>query len=1002
MNVSAQVATAAAASDLSQQPRQAHRPVHSPQQGSHGTSGGIGGHDLSLPWLADRFYLNVTPAVRESEQNGQGKDWKISQDTNVKYESNRSGSKYGGGGDSVGRGYANGPFFSLERLVDVVSGNGGPGIKAAIFGTMSLQIGRLAEEIPSLFSRANLTVPVLVLHGEKSLRRLRNSSAEVIDTTRGEAGGGKRGANDCRTSSDRGADYILFRESLGKNASSEQRERLKAAGREDRLDYWEMSMPAHVQVEKVHTGGLGVHHPKFGLLFLKDDSLVVYVGTGNLGVDTAIDATWVQRFDQSKKGEAAYATDLEDGGTSEWKGDFGVTLQAFLAGYSRLMPQDPKKKDETAASRRRLRNTPIEFILRELGVERLGDSFDFSTAAVDLVPTVPTPMGATLARVRPWERPPPPQQQQQQQTRKKEVRRLSPPPPSAPALAVASDATASDGCGGDVNRSVSLQPNSNESTCWERGRHGGDTPVESSLRYCWQDPCPASPSMSPLPLLPVSSHLENGAIRGGGGGGGGRLSAATGSRDGEDPDDDLVGQLGADSADMSSRADEFDSPDGDPARGGPDTKGGDAVECGRAGWTDLRYSGGQLRMKYLLSKRRSQVEEAGPEDLLILQPTSIGAGIDAGFLEIFAKNLMPDSAGPLRGAWKESRLDSVRIVWPSMQYMDACRKDMSKSTLLRDRQACTTMEVDHKYVMGEDGKTSDWDNNGFVFMSPDQFDGMGLDVHCCLRTFQLHPAIALALPLRPAHVKSVMRLRKAPFSLRPQLPSPQKQAIFAPNKSTNTCDRGGIGNSTMSHSSAEGAVAATAAAAAAEGSAAAGRTADVRGDTGCDGARPVVCANVQHFSWFLLTSACLSKGAQGEVVAHGDRPGTGTATSGAIFKNVELGVLFHSSSERAYHTASLPDCACPACGCSPGSSVPPHRTRTDTREFPPPPPPTVSPRSIPLPVPFCLHSEAYTDPLTESPNCRFAPYMHTLKSDRPWSVEVQSLLNSNVREAQFA
>lgn len=140
-------------------------------------------------------------------------------------------------------------------------------------------------------------------------------------------------------------------------------------------------------------------------------------------------------------------------------------------------------------------------------------------------------------------------------------------------------------------------------------------------------------------------------------------------------------------------------------------------------------------------------------------------------------------------------------------------------------------------------------------MSPDQFDGMGLDVHCCLRTFQLHPATALALPLRPAHVKSAMRLRKAPFSSRPPPPSPQKQAVFVPNKNTNTCGRGKNGNSTRSNNSAEGAVAA----AAAGGFGAAGRTADVRGVTGCDGARPVVCANVQHFSWILLTSACLSK-----------------------------------------------------------------------------------------------------------------------------------------------
>ena len=43
---------------------------------------------------------------------------------------------------------------------------------------------------------------------------------------------------------------------------------------------------------QVNAGSRGVHHPKFGMLFLKDGSLVMYVGTGNLGADTAIDATW--------------------------------------------------------------------------------------------------------------------------------------------------------------------------------------------------------------------------------------------------------------------------------------------------------------------------------------------------------------------------------------------------------------------------------------------------------------------------------------------------------------------------------------------------------------------------------------------------------------------------------------------------------------------------------------------------------------------------------------
>ena len=35
-------------------------------------------------------------------------------------------------------------------------------------------------------------------------------------------------------------------------------------------------------------------------------------------------------------------------------------------------------------------STPVEFMRRVLGVEHVGESFDFSAALVDLVPTVPT------------------------------------------------------------------------------------------------------------------------------------------------------------------------------------------------------------------------------------------------------------------------------------------------------------------------------------------------------------------------------------------------------------------------------------------------------------------------------------------------------------------------------------------------------------------------------------------------------------------------------------
>lgn len=56
---------------------------------------------------------------------------------------------------------------------------------------------------------------------------------------------------------------------------------------------------------------------------------------------------------------------------------------------------------------------------------------------------------------------------------------------------------------------------------------------------------------------------------------------------------------------------------------------------------------GQLRLRYVLRKRMGQAGELGPNDPLILQPTSIGSGIDAGFLEVCS---IPryDSEGELR------------------------------------------------------------------------------------------------------------------------------------------------------------------------------------------------------------------------------------------------------------------------------------------------------------------------------------------------------------------
>lgn len=126
------------------------------------------------------------------------------------------------------------------------------------------------------------------------------------------------------------------------------------------------------------------------------------------------------------------------------------------------------------------------------------------------------------------------------------------------------------------------------------------------------------------------------------------------------------------------------------------------------------------------------------------------------------------------------------------------------------------------------------------------------------------------------------------------------------------------------------------------------------------------------------------QGAQG-VVTHA--PVTGVPT-GVNCKNVELGVLFHSTPTRAYYVEPVPGCGCGR-GCrrsdpdleartsrvAPGAAV----DRTGEKGD--------APRRrvyVPLPVPFRLESEPYSNPETGSPDLRFLPYMHLLKEFPRW------------------
>ncbi|KAL7455003.1 hypothetical protein ACHAWC_006594 [Mediolabrus comicus] len=121
---------------------------------------------------------------------------------------------------------------------------------------------------------------------------------------------------------------------------------------------------------------LGVHHPKFMLLFEKSGSIVVIVSTSNLTPPTALDGSWVQRFDA--RHESQY--DEYNRSDVDWgmPSDFGAILTDFLS-----------KQSDAAADGSMLPDIFLRRYVKGLSLDGLKCRYKFEDAQVHLVSTVP-------------------------------------------------------------------------------------------------------------------------------------------------------------------------------------------------------------------------------------------------------------------------------------------------------------------------------------------------------------------------------------------------------------------------------------------------------------------------------------------------------------------------------------------------------------------------------------------------------------------------------------
>jgi len=317
--------------------------------------------------------------------------------------------------------------------------------------------------------------------------------------------------------------------------------------------------------------------------------------------------------------------------------------------------------------------------------------------------------------------------------------------------------------------------------------------------------------------------------------------------------------------------------------------------------------------------RGSQIDRVTPwltpelvkaKERLLIQPTSLGGNWTRDDLEVILQSyLQPGWDNPTCKESKTSTdglLDLLDIVWPSMDCFD---------TMRNRRRAIYTKNPDAAAAIAEEWaslKDKTERGEGHVFLSSISFSKLD---RSCISRMALFTHTPNTMPYKSAsiHFKSVCRLLRSNEKEEP-----------APKSSKKTDSKRSM-------------------------------------------QRPSPCSKEHHLSWFMLTSACLSGGAQGRPTPYRD-----PASDSMSYSNFELGVLFCSrfvgdgKIDRLY--VSDPGHVC-GCQCGRGKRF--YNRFADVRSV------LESVRKVHLPIPYQLRAKPYQDD-PDSDFMSHTPYMHDI------------------------